>query len=161
VQTFPRPKAESTRGRVFFIPSLAAESPWESAFIYGGLASGRLYVESDTIGLAGGSYSTYIYCAANPLTKTDSSGEGFIDCARALAELQAATLNVELRLADIIRCGNRPDPGHIKALKQAVNRLQNAYDAVYKHCGSYIGAAAALAIAAEVLAEAAAVLAGA
>jgi len=117
------------------------------------------YIESDPIGLAGGSYSTYIYCAANPVMGIDSSGLAFVDCAKALLELQRATLNVELRLADIVKCGSNPDPGHIKALKQAVDRLQNAYDAVAKHCGSYIGAAAALALAAEILAEAAAVAA--
>jgi RHS repeat-associated protein len=119
------------------------------------------YDESDPIGLAGGSYSTYAYCAANPLTNTDSSGEAFVDCANALAELQKATLNVELRIADIVRCGSKPDAGHIKALRQAVERLENAYEKVAKHCGSYIGAAAALATAAVVLAEAAAALAAA
>jgi RHS repeat-associated protein len=119
-------------------------------------AVGR-YVESDPIGLAGRSYSTYNYCAANPLKNIDPSGQAFIDCAKAL-ELEAATLNVEARLFDIAKCGNKPDPGHIKALQQAVNRLENAYEAVDRHCGTYIGAAAALATAALVLAEAAVVL---
>jgi len=49
-----------------------------------------------------------------------------------------------------------PDPGHKKALQQAVNRLENAEALVAKHCACVVlGAAAALA-AAEAAAEAAA-----
>src|SRR6185437_4823359 len=69
-----RPKAESTRGRVFLIRSLAAESPREYAHRYGELASGRLYDESDPIGLWGGSYSTYSYVGANPISRVDPQG---------------------------------------------------------------------------------------
>jgi hypothetical protein len=70
-----RPKAESTRGRVFLIPSLAAESHQENAHRYGGLASERLYDESDPIGLSGGSYSTYAYALNNPISNDDPDGQ--------------------------------------------------------------------------------------
>jgi uncharacterized protein RhaS with RHS repeats len=119
------------------------------------------YIESDPIGLAGGSLSTYQYCNANPLTRVDPNAEAFVDCAEALADLVRATANVELRLAEMVACGKHPDAGHIKALQQAVNRLQKAYDKVNDHCGDYVGAAAALALALLVLAEAAAVIAAA
>ena len=127
---------------------------------YDPLGGGR-YIESDPIGLAGGSLSTYEYCSANPLTRVDPSAEAFVDCAKALLELERATLNVELRLAEMVACGKHPDPGHIKALEQAVNRLKNAYQLVNDHCGNYLGAAAALATAVLVLAEAAVVIAAA
>jgi hypothetical protein len=70
-----RPKAESTRGRVFLIPSLAAESHQENAHRYGGLASERLYDESDPMGLQGGSFSTYSYTNDDPLNQVDPSGQ--------------------------------------------------------------------------------------
>lgn len=69
-----RPKAESTRGRVFHIRSLAIEAPLKNAHRYGGLASEWLYVESDPIGLAGGSFSTYDYANGNPVSNLDPTG---------------------------------------------------------------------------------------
>lgn len=41
---------------------------------YGEVASGRRYVESDPIGLAGGSLSTYAYVNGNPLGYVDPRG---------------------------------------------------------------------------------------
>jgi hypothetical protein len=61
-------------GRVFLIPSLAAESPRENADRYDGLAPGRLYIESDPLGLQGGSYSTYGYGGENPISRKDPFG---------------------------------------------------------------------------------------
>lgn len=43
-------------------------------FVYDELASGATYVESDPIGLWGGSYSTYSYVGANPVSKVDPRG---------------------------------------------------------------------------------------
>ena len=59
---------------VFVHPSLAAESPRKNVFAYGGFASGRMFVEFDPIGLAGGSFSTYVYASGDPIIYIDPSG---------------------------------------------------------------------------------------
>jgi hypothetical protein len=46
----------------------------ENARNFDELASGRMYVESDPIGLQGGSYSTYAYAKGNPISRTDPWG---------------------------------------------------------------------------------------
>lgn len=60
--------------RVFVIPLLAAHPRPGNAFIYDEIASGGLYVESDPIGLYGGSYSPYVYANGNPIIYVDPFG---------------------------------------------------------------------------------------
>jgi hypothetical protein len=90
---------------------------------------------------------------------SSSPGLGFAAgpgaCASALAELVSATAAVLGRVADIVRFANKPDKGHIKALRQAVDRLKTAMQKVTNSCLAYAGAAAAVA-AAEAALEAAA-----
>ena len=68
---------------------------------------------------------------------------GPLDCGAALAELVAATGTVLRRISENVI----PDPGHNKALQQAVNRLNNAIDRVRRSCMSLAAAAAAVAAA--------------
>ncbi len=56
------------------IAPLAAPPRQENPFIYGEIASEPTYIESDPIGLAGGSYSTYSYVNNNPVSDWDESG---------------------------------------------------------------------------------------
>jgi hypothetical protein len=60
--------------RVFVIAPLAAKPRPENAFIYGELASEATYVESDPIGLPGGSFSSYSYAGNNPISNKDPLG---------------------------------------------------------------------------------------
>jgi hypothetical protein len=73
-----------------------------------------------------------------PIDLVDADGR-VVDCIKAMAELNAAAANLAARIAGGEVHGL--DPGHRKALQQAVNRCQNALDKVQKHCGCVVGAA--------------------
>ena len=112
------------------------------------------FLSEDPIRFAGG-INLYAYVGNSPVNQTDPGGTGIVDCAKALAELAQATLVVDQRVAEIIAYGSKPDPGHVKALQQAVNRLNEALAKVIKHCSCYVGVAAAIAAAGAALEEAA------
>jgi RHS repeat-associated protein len=123
-------------------------------------------------GICGISDSPGLSIEGGSIGTTDSSSGcggslefgGVKDCGKALRELERATEQVAARTKDIVegiaRDGHS-DPGHIKALKQAMNRLENALEDVTDHCGDFIGAAAAVALAVIALEAAEAAIAAA
>lgn len=76
-------------------------------------ATGK-YVESDPIGLAGGSYSTYSYVTDNPLTRSDLWGLSPTDVQNILDwYLQ--------QLRDLTAAGRRTDPGWWNNMSRSFN----------------------------------------
>jgi RHS repeat-associated protein len=114
------------------------------------------FLSEDPLRFKGDGTNFYAYAANAPTNCTDPTGESVASCAQALAELEAATAQVAGRAADIVRYGGCPDPGHQKALQQAVNRLNDAIAKVIRHCGPTAAQVAAAIAAAEAALEAAA-----
>jgi RHS repeat-associated protein len=109
---------------------------------YYNAGTGR-WLNRDPLGELGG-FNLYASCANNLLNSIDLDGRGMAQCLAALAELGAATAKVVARAADMDAwedAGGTVDPGHLKALQQAENRLKNARDRVKKQCGCLLDAA--------------------
>jgi RHS repeat-associated protein len=105
-------------------------------------STGR-WLSRDPIGEKGG-LNIYAFTGNNLITQIDSDGRGIVDCLKALADLAKWTAIVDGRVADIIAHGGNPDPGHQKALDQAVTNLNDALRRVAQYCTCYAISAALL-----------------
>lgn len=73
----PRTSATDRRERVFFIASSLANSRLAPTHLYGGLASGRMFLSGDPLiqdPVNGQSYNRYSYVLNNPTNLTDPTG---------------------------------------------------------------------------------------
>lgn len=122
------------------------------------------FLSEDPIRFSGG-INLYRYVGNNAVNEADPQGTNYQDCKDALKELAQAAKRVAERTAENAVHGGRLDPGHAKALRQALNQLYNALDKVQRHCGCVvklaIEVAAAVAVAQAIAAAAEAALAGA
>jgi RHS repeat-associated protein len=111
-------------------------------------ASTGTWPNRDPFGEKGG-LNLYVNVGNNEISQIDPDGRGFVDCMKALAELAKWTAEVSRRVAEIQadNLGTGLDPGHVRALAQAVGKLNAAMDKVAKHCACEAGAGAAIAAA--------------
>ena len=87
-------------------------------------ATGR-FISEDRLAFGGNGTDFYLYAGNDPVGIDDPSGCGFIDCLKALAELDDALFDLAKREAENVAAG-KCDSGHDKAIRQAKNRVLNA-----------------------------------
>ena len=93
--------------------------------------SGR-WTAKDPVGFDGDGANLYEYVLADPMTHVDASGEGIVDCAKAIAEYLRVKSKLDRRIQENL-C-NPPDRGHDKAIEQLRNRVDKEKQKVLRHC---------------------------
>lgn len=83
------------------------------------------WISEDPLEFGGNGPNFYAYAGNDPIVNLDPSGCGFIDCVKAIAELERALQELARREAENA-AAEKCDKGHDKAIEQAKNRVRNA-----------------------------------
>lgn len=92
------------------------------------------WTAKDSARFAGDGPNFYAYVLSDPANQTDATGEGIVDCARAIAEYERLKNKLDQRIRENLEavCTDR---GHDKAIEQLQNAVERARNKVIKHCG--------------------------
>lgn len=96
-------------------------------------AVGR-WTSKDPIRFEGDGPNLYGYVLNDPVNQIDSSGEGVVDCGKAVGDYLDCRKKLDKRIEENICSPNGPDYGHDKAIEQLENRCEKAKEKVIKHC---------------------------
>ncbi len=83
------------------------------------------FVSEDPLEFRGNGPNFYDYAGNDSVDNVDPNGCGFIDCVKAIAELERALQELATREAENA-AARKCDKGHDKAIEQAKNRVRNA-----------------------------------
>jgi RHS repeat-associated protein len=86
------------------------------------------YLQPDPLGMQGSGTNLYAYAADDPITNTDPTGCSVVNCSQKIQDLRNAIDNLGRRVAEhAAHGGTKCDKmQHDKAIKQAVNAVNNA-----------------------------------
>ncbi len=110
------------------------------------------FTAQDPLEFSGGDVDLYAYTADDPIDNFGPNGCGFVNCAKALADLEQAVLELRNDLNGVQKCG-KCDAGHEKELRQRKQHLQDALDKAKKHCAGVATAVSLIAEAEALLGE--------
>jgi len=92
------------------------------------------WISKDPILFDGDGPNLYSYVLADPVNRIDDSGEGFVDCANAIAKYIACKEQGN-RALDNRKAENQcPDKGHDKAIKEKNNRCEALRQKAFNAC---------------------------